>query len=177
MEAKLPISASKNNYLAAARRTQLLRLFEATVEIPPRQLGHFMYIYYWTTLGWYVLFTKGFANLWGNMFWNFFFQTIMTSCKSSRFWAGRLAFGRGLLTGLWRRTTSLCAGRRKIGIDSGGQAFGPRGYHCILLFPRMEAKKRPMEKEMFIGTKPPFFGGSKCQVFGVQEFGQMEILS
>lgn len=44
VEAKLPVSSSKNKCLKAARRTQLLRLFEATVEIPPRQLGHFMYI-------------------------------------------------------------------------------------------------------------------------------------
>jgi len=71
----------------------------------------------------------------------------------------------------------LCAGRRKIGIDSGGKLLNPEVIIASFCFHGWKLKNSAMEKEMFIGTKPPFFVGSKCQVFGVQEFGQMEILS
>ena len=70
VEAKLPVSSSKYKCLEAACRTQLLRLFEATVEIPPRQLAtlcilsdHFRLIF---------SFYNRICQFGGNMFWNFF---------------------------------------------------------------------------------------------------------
>ena len=127
------------------------------LEIPPRQLNtlcilldHFRLI---------CSFFLGICQFGGNMFWHFFSKPSWPVANPQDFQLGVWLLAEDFLLDS-EEGRRLCA---QVGGKSesilGGKLLNPEVIIASFCFHRWKLKNSPMEKEMFIGTKPPFFWG------------------